>query len=56
MDRLRSLLHGGMEWRVGTLRRYHSSDADEFGLPELAHSVERFDRDDNLGRTSGVVA
>ena len=51
-----SLLHGGLEWRVGALRRYPSSDADEFGLPELAHSVERFDRDGNLGRTSGVVA
>ena len=51
-----SLLHGGLEWRVGALRRYPSCDADEFGLPELAHSVERFDRDGNLGHTSGVVA
>ena len=51
-----SLLHGGVEWRVDALRRYPSSDADEFGLPELAHSVERFDRDGNLGRASGVVA
>ena len=51
-----SLLHGGLEWRVGALRRYPSCDADEFGLPELAHSVERFDRDGNLGRASGVVA
>jgi hypothetical protein len=50
-----SLLHGGVEWRVDALRRYPSSDADEFGLPELAHSVERFDRDGNLGRTSGVM-
>jgi hypothetical protein len=51
-----SLLHGGVEWRVDALRRYPSSDAGEFGLPELAHSVERFDRDGNLGRASGVVA
>ena len=51
-----SLLHGGLECRVGALRRYHSSDAEDFRLPELAHSVERFDRDGNLGRTSGVVA
>ena len=41
---------------ASTLRRYPSSDADEFGLPELAHSVERFDRDGNLCRASGVVA
>ena len=51
-----SLLHGGLEWRVGALRRYPSSNAHEFGLPELAHSVERFDRDGDLGRASGVVA
>ena len=51
-----SLLHGGQEWRVGASRRYRSSDAEEFGLPELAHSVERFDRDGNLGRASGIVA
>ena len=51
-----SLLHGGLERRVGALMRYHSSDTEEFGLPELAHSVERFDRDGNLGRTSGIVA
>jgi hypothetical protein len=51
-----SLLHGGLERRVGALRRYPSSDAHEFGLPELAHSVERFDRDGNLGGASGVVA
>ena len=50
------LLHGGFEWRVGASMRYHSGDADEFGLPELNHSVERFDRDRNFGRTSGVVA
>ena len=54
--RSESLLHGGLEWRVGALRRYPSSDAHEFGLPELAHSVERFDRDGNLCRASGVVA
>jgi len=54
--RFASLLHGGLEWRVGAVMRYPSSDAEEFGLPELAHSVERFDRDGNLGRTSGVVA
>jgi hypothetical protein len=51
-----ALLHGGFEWRVGASMRYGSGDADEFGLPELTHSVERFDRDCNLGRTSGVVA
>ena len=51
-----SLLHGDQEWRVGASRRYHSSDAEEFGFPELAHSVERFDRDGSLGRTSSVVA
>ncbi len=39
--------------RGGASRRYHSSDAEEFGLPELAHSVERFARDGNLGR--GIV-
>ena len=50
------LLHGGLEWRVSALRRYPSSDAHEFGLPELAHSVERFRRDGNLCRASGVVA
>ena len=27
-----SLLHGGLEWRVGALMRYPSSDAEEFGL------------------------
>ncbi len=42
--------------RGGASRRYQSSDAEEFGLPELAHSVERFDLDDDLGRTSAVVA
>ncbi len=42
--------------RGGASRLYPSSDADEFGLPELAHSVERFDRNGNLGRASGVVA
>jgi hypothetical protein len=52
----RELVARRLDWRVGALRRYPSCDTDEFGLPELAHSVERFDRDGNLGRTSGVVA
>jgi hypothetical protein len=56
LPRLVALLHGGFEWRVGASMRYGSGDADEFGLRELTHSVERFDRDCNLGRTSGVVA
>ena len=32
---------GGLEWRVGALRRYPSCDADKSDSPELPHSVER---------------
>ena len=39
-------------------RRYrgiNSRDAQENGLPEFAHSVERFDRDRNFGHTVSVI-
>ena len=39
---------------ISSSARLH--DANEFGLPEFAHAIERFDRDRNLGDTSGVVA
>ena len=31
-------------------------DANEFRLTELAHAVERFDRDRNLGSAPGLIA
>ena len=34
----------------------HLRNADEIGLPEFAHSVERFDRDCNFGHTASVIA
>ena len=32
----------------------HDTDAD--GLPEIAHTIERFDGDCNFGHAAGVVA
>ena len=34
----------------------HLRNADEIGLPEFTHSVERFDRDGNFGHTASVFA
>jgi hypothetical protein len=34
----------------------HLLNAHEIGLPEFAHSVERFDRDCNFGHTASVIA
>ncbi len=34
----------------------HLRNADEIGLPEFSHSVERFDRDGNFGHAASVFA
>ena len=34
----------------------HLRNADEIGLPEFSHSVERFDRDGNFGHAARVIA
>ena len=50
-----TLLHGDCEARIGAgagcLRNTGAND-----LPEIAHTIERFDRDCNLGFTASVIA
>jgi hypothetical protein len=49
------LLHGDCEARIGAgagcLRNTGAND-----LSEIAHTIERFDRDCNLGFTASVIA
>src|SRR5260370_8130045 len=42
--------------RILALARVYSRNADANGLPKIAHAIERFDRNCNLGFTAGVIA
>ncbi len=48
-------MHRGCEACVGAARdQLHRTDADV--LPEIAHTIERFDRNGDFGHAAGVVA
>src|SRR5260370_39441230 len=42
--------------RILALARVYSRNADANGLPKIAHAIERFDRNCNLGFTAGGIA